>query len=102
MLKKLTGILILLSFLMVKTTMLVSYDDKSVQITQQMDHQGEELPEDSKEHKQLEYSLDDEISPYHVWIDRSLSSEKLNHFNFPQITMVHLSLPNPPPNAFAA
>lgn len=100
MFRKLTGILILLSFLMVKTSALVSHYGSAVYTNQYMDHQETELPDDSKEIKQLEFSLDEEVVPYSFWVDQFSPLEKLNHFSFPEIIENYLSLPNPPPNSY--
>lgn len=75
--------------------------DKQVLISHHLDQQGEELPDDSKEDKQVEFSLDDEMNSGFEWAEQRLSSEKLNHFSFPETIKVHLSLPNPPPNTLA-
>ncbi|WP_316788253.1 hypothetical protein [Pedobacter frigoris] len=77
------------------------HNDKGVLISHHLGQQGEELPDDSKEDKQLEFALDDEINSEFEWVEQCLSSEKLNHFSFPETITVHLSLPNPPPNTLA-
>ncbi|TKC09402.1 hypothetical protein [Pedobacter frigoris] len=83
---------------MIKSASFVMCNDEEVLISYHLQQPGEEFPDDSKEDKQVEFSLDDEISPGFEWIEQLRSSEKLNHFSFPETVKVHLSLPSPPPN----
>ncbi len=120
MFRKLTGIFILLCFLLVKNSPLAIFDTliqpvsvstlstlsmfSMLPIEQELpaEQDSNETPEESKSSKQLEYADEDficqsELNFLHVL---SLSKRLDNHY-IKQISPTYFSLPHPPPDCVA-
>lgn len=117
MFRKITGILILLCFLLVKNSPLAIFDTfkhtaslsmlstlSSLPPGQELpaEQESNECPEESESSKQLEYADEDfiyqsELNFIHVL---SLSKRLDNHY-VKQISPTYFSLPHPPPDCMA-
>ncbi|TCC98068.1 hypothetical protein [Pedobacter psychroterrae] len=117
MFRKLTGIFILLCFLLVKNSPLAIFDIliqpvslstvsscSMLPLEQELpaEQDSNETPEESKSSKQLEYADEDficqsELNFLHVL---SLSKRLDNHY-IKQISPTYFSLPHPPPDCMA-
>ncbi|RZM26305.1 MAG: hypothetical protein EOO88_17440 [Pedobacter sp.] len=114
MFRKLTGIFILLCFLLVKNSPLAIFDtsrhnvslsvSSMLPIEQELpvEQDSNETPQESKSSKQLEYADEDfiyqsELNFIHVL---SLSKRLDNHY-VKQISPTYFSLPHPPPDCVA-
>lgn len=99
MLKTLTGILILLSFLLVKSTPLFAMDDQqniTVGCTEQQ--AADDSSDSDKESKQLE-TIDEDFIQECIAIPGFLMlSNQISLFNVGRINTPYISLPYPPPN----
>ncbi|WP_316811934.1 hypothetical protein [Pedobacter heparinus] len=103
MFKRITGILILLSFLLVKSTALFAVqqqDQNTVVISTQQDTDDKtNTPDAEKESKQLE-TVDEDFPDQPILYLASLTlSKKAGHLIVPEITAPYISLPYPPPNS---
>lgn len=99
MLKQLTGILILLSFLLVKHASLFPVtDDKKTVAIHQTDHDSE-TSEEEKELKNLELTDDVFIHQPTVDLAHTLTSKKVNYTYVKRTVTSVISLPYPPPEA---
>lgn len=99
MLKKLTGIFILLCFFLVKSTSLFAVDQHQPSNIACCAEQGaDETPDAEKESKQLEIS-DEDFMQETIAVPLCLMLPKNPvPFNAPDITAPYISLPYPPPN----
>ena len=98
MFKKLTGIFILLSFLLIKSTSLLAADYRQ-NVISSCAEQGTDEPADAeKETKQLEIADEDLLIQAPVGPVFLILSKKPVHLTVPGILAPYLSLPYPPPN----
>lgn len=99
MFKKLTGIIILLSFLLVKSTPLLAMDSHAYNLITCCSEQGtDDTPDTEKESQQLEIADEDFIGDYVSVPGYFMLSKKTTLFNDPRINTPYISLPYPPPN----
>jgi hypothetical protein len=100
MLKKLTGLFILLLFLLVKSTSLFAVDaHKKSMIIYHAEQNTDETPDAEKETKQLEIADEDFINQAVTGPVSLILSKKQVHIVVQRITAPYISLPYPPPNA---
>lgn len=99
MLKKLTGIFLLLSFFLVKSTPLFAIDNyRADLVTCCPEQAADDVPDAEKEVKQLEITDEDFIREA-VTVPGFLTlANKTTFFNSPRINTPYISLPYPPPN----
>lgn len=99
MFKKITGLLILLSFFMVKSTPLFAVDEQSKKpVTFHSASDTEKTTESEKENKQLEVGDEDFIDQPVGCLPALTLSKKVLHLVIPQVSGPYISLPYPPPN----
>lgn len=99
MLKKLTGIFILLSFLLIKSSPLFAMDHCKHDVTVCCAEQGgDENPDAEKESQQLEITDEDFIQQSIKIPGFLLLTKKAILFNDARINTPYISLPYPPPN----
>lgn len=105
MCRKLTGIFILFCFLMVKNGPLTIFDTIKHPVLLSMltelptEQEDNELPEENKSPKQLEYADEDFIYQSGLKCVFALPlSKRLDNYNVQQILPTYFSLPNPPPD----
>lgn len=103
MFKRITGILILLSFLLVKSTSLFAVQQQDQQTMVMGTHQDTDdkanTPDAEKESKQLE-TIDEDFPDQPVLYLTALTlSKKAGHLIVPDVTAPYISLPYPPPNS---
>lgn len=100
MFKKISGILILLSFLLVKSTPLFAADNFKHTIVSNAAEQQEadDTPDADKESKQLETVDEDFIQESMAVRIFLILSKSIVHSNTPYISTPYISLPSPPPN----
>lgn len=104
MLKKLTGIFILLSFLLVKSTPLFAMDShkQNVIINCAEQHDTDDTSDSDKERKQLETIDEDFILECIAVPGFLMLSDQGTVFNVGRVNTPYLSLPYPPPNGTKA
>jgi len=103
MLRQLAGILILLSFLLVKSEGLVSaLEVFKPAVTQQANQQdADQSADDEKESKSQEFA--DEYIHERIIVPLPVERpKKLNHMDFPDTAAVHMAVWGPPPNCVVA
>lgn len=108
MFRKLTGIFILLCFLLVKNSPLaifdtfiqpVSFSTLSMEQEAPAEQESNETPEESKSSKQLEYADEDFIYQSALNFIHVLHlSKRLDNHYVKQISPTYFSLPHPPPD----
>jgi hypothetical protein len=100
MLKKLTGIFILLSFLLVKSTPLFAIDKykQSITISCTEEPSADDTSDSEKENKQLETIDEDFIQACIALPGFLMLSNQTTLFNVGRINTPYISLPYPPPN----
>lgn len=103
MFKRITGIFILLSFLLVKSTSLFAVEQQDqnavvMSVQQDADDKGHS-PDAEKESKQLE-TIDEDFPDQPVlYLAALILSNKAGHLLVPEVTAPYISLPYPPPNS---
>ncbi|ETZ23939.1 hypothetical protein [Pedobacter sp. V48] len=97
MLKKLTGILILLSFLLVKHVSLFTVTDHKQTVSIHHTDQDTENSEEEKELKNLELTDDVFIHQPIVDLAHTLTSKRVNYSFVSRTVTSVISLPYPPP-----
>ena len=99
MLKKLTGIFILLCFFLVKSTPLLAMDNYRTDVVSCCPEQAaDDVPDAEKEVKQLEITDEDFIQASITVPGFLMLTSKTTFFNSPRISTPYISLPYPPPN----
>lgn len=104
MLKTLTGIFILLSFLLVKSTPLFAMDKGKPELTVDVtaggagQHSADDTSDSDKEGKQLETIDEDMIQKCMALPGFLMLSNQITLFNAGRISTPYISLPYPPPN----
>lgn len=98
MFKKLTGIFILLSFLLIKSTSLLAVDHKQNAISCCAGQGADDAADAEKETKQLEIADEDLLVQSPLGPVFLILSKKPAHLTVPGILAPYLSLPYPPPN----
>jgi len=101
MFKRIAGIFILLSFLLVKSTPLFAVEQqlKNVVVAGAAQSTDDSAPDAEKESKQLEIA-DEDFPGQPVLLLASLTlSKKTGHIIVPAVTAPYISLPYPPPNS---
>ncbi len=98
MFKKLTGIFILLSFLLIKSTSLLAADLKQHAISCCVAQDADDAADAEKETKQLEIADEDLLIQPAFGPTFLILSEKPVQLTVPHILAPYLSLPYPPPN----
>ena len=98
MFKKLTGILILLSFLLIKSTSLLASDHHQHAISCCAGQGADDAADAEKETKQLEIADEDLLIQPALGPAFLVLSKKPAHLTVPDIQAPYLSLPYPPPN----
>ncbi|WP_316814788.1 hypothetical protein [Pedobacter nyackensis] len=99
MFKKLTGIIILLSFLLVKSTPLFAMDNHTYDLIACCSEQGtDDTPDTEKGSQQLEITDEDFTGDYVVVPGFLMLLKTTTPFNDPRINTPYISLPYPPPN----
>lgn len=100
MLKKITGLLILLSFLFIKGAPLFAADQHPQNaLVYCTDQSTDDTSDAEKENKQLE-TTDEDFTGQPVLEPASLIiTKKTGHIIVPGITAPYISLPYPPPNS---
>lgn len=99
MLKQLTGILILLSFLLVKHVSLLPVADHKQTVAIHQADQDSETSEEEKELKNLELTDDIFIHQPTAELVLTLTSKKVNYSYVTRTVTSVISLPSPPPEA---
>lgn len=98
MLKRLIGIIILLAFLMLKSTLLPAAHQKQNLISYATEQAAEDGSDAEKENKQLEIA-DEELLVQPTLVPVSLTLCTISsHLKVAAILSPYLSLPYPPPN----
>lgn len=101
MLKKLTGLLILLSFLLVKSTSLFAVLQDAEIVVSMQQQAADETPDTDKESKQLEITDEDFMNQPVVSPAFLTLSKKIRAIDVPNIPAPYMALPYPPPNLAA-
>lgn len=98
MFRKIAGLLILISFMLVKADALFTVLEKQYAVEQHQDDQGaEKSAENEKETKSFEIA--DELIPHQVPVPALVElTQKLNHIGLPYVPAVHIAVWGPPPN----
>ena len=98
MIKRLTCLCILLSFLMIKHSPLFLIGTHDLATVYTTDEEQKEVPEETKGHKYLEFS-DEETMDVYINSIAQLRNSQVSFFSkSPETTTVYLSVLNPPPD----
>lgn len=100
MFRRITGLIIIISFFLVKGASLfvIEYESKNAAHHFNLEQSAKELPEENKDTKSFEL-MDDSIICQQLLIPMPLALSTLqNSETFQQVTTVYITLLNPPPN----
>ncbi len=98
MIRRLTCLFILLSFLMIKHGPLFLISSQDIAAVCCTDEEQKEVPEENKGHKQVEFSDEEAIDIYFNTLAQLPNQQVYFFSESPETTTVYLSVLNPPPD----